>query len=83
LADETKHPTSKVWYSGRGGLLVEPNLPLFLTKEFIDQSLGFPVHSIVKLSLTEPSVTHNMNASEPTCLVSQSRKFKARFTLFR
>ena len=60
----------------------EDILPFSLTMEFVDLSwICFPDCSLTVLSRTGLPITHNMEASKLTCLVSQSRKFQARFAL--
>ena len=76
-------PRARSSTQGEGGSLLSQPPPFSLTKEFIDQSWVFPVRNIVKLSQTERLFTHDVDVSDPTCLVSQSRKFQARFALFR
>jgi hypothetical protein len=50
--------------------------------EFIDLSwVCFPDCSLVAVSQTGLPVTDDMEASKLTCLVSQSRRFQACFTL--
>jgi hypothetical protein len=75
LADEGQDPQSVARYTGE-----DP--PFSPTMELVDLSwVASQVAASRCFHGLDLPISHNMEASKLTCLVSQSRKFQARFAL--
>ena len=70
----------RVWPGTEGGVVNNP--PFSPAMEFVDLSwVCFPDCGLAERSQTGLPITNDMEASKLTCLVSQSRRFQACFTL--